>query len=198
MIKNKTMEQRYNYSNYLIRKKIFKLLGDAFHIYAPDGKVEFYAKLKAFKLKEDIRVYTDESMGTECLTIKARRALDFSGTYDVFDTIRNEKVGALKRQGLKSILRDEWLILDENDQQIGMLQEDSALFAFFRRFLSNLIPQQFHGFVNNKPVLLFNQRFNPFVSKIDLDFSVDAENLLDRRLGIAAAVLLCSIEGRQG
>lgn len=191
------MEQRYNYSNYLIRKKVFKFLGNAFHIYAPDGSVLFYAKLKAFKLKEDIRLYTDENMGTECLKITARRALDISATYDVYDSQKNEKVGALKRQGLRSILRDEWLILDNNDVQVGMIQEDSQLFAMMRRVLSNLIPQEFHGFIKDKVVLQFKQQFNPFVSKIDLDFSMDGEKLLDRRLGLAAAVLLCAIEGRQ-
>jgi hypothetical protein len=47
------------------------------------------------------------------------------------------------------------------------------------------------------PVLCFRQRFNPFIAKIDLDFSMDTQGRLDRRLGIAAAVLLCAIEGRQ-
>jgi hypothetical protein len=46
-------------------------------------------------------------------------------------------------------------------------------------------------------VLTFQQNFNPFLAKIDLDFSSDVNGLLDRRLGIAAAILLCAIEGKQ-
>ena len=33
--------------------------------------------------------------------------------------------------------------------------------------------------------------------KIELDFSMDEKGLLDRRLGIAAAVLMCAIEQKQ-
>jgi hypothetical protein len=45
---------------------------------------------------------------------------------------------------------------------------------------------------------LFTRNFNPFVSKVNLDYSMDTQGLLDRRLGIAAAVLLLAIEGKQG
>ena len=55
----------YSYQNYLIRRKVFKLLGGAFHIYDPEGRLAFYSKMKAFKLKEDIRLYSDESMQEE-------------------------------------------------------------------------------------------------------------------------------------
>jgi uncharacterized protein YxjI len=95
----------FTHPTYTVRRKIFKLVGAAFHIYDPNGNVAFYSKQKAFKLKEDIRVYTGEDMQTEILTIKAKNIIDFS---------------------------------------------------------------------------------------------MDMNNLLDRRLGIAAAILLCAIEGKQG
>lgn len=46
---------------YTIRRKVLKLFGAAFHIYNPAGAVVGFCKQKAFKLKEDIRVYTDET-----------------------------------------------------------------------------------------------------------------------------------------
>lgn len=46
-------------------------------------------------------------------------------------------------------------------------------------------------------VCVFQENFNPFVMKIAVDFVPDTMNLLDRRLGLAAAILLCAIEGRQ-
>ena len=187
----------FTYSNYLVRRKILKILGAAFHIYDPTGNIAFYSKQKAFKLKEDIRLYTGEDMQTEVLTIQARSMLDFSAAYDVFDPIANLKVGALKRKGMKSIIKDEWIIMDAQDQEIGFIREDSMALALVRRFLTNLIPQTYHGEVNNQPVCVFKQNFNPFVTKINLDFSMDVNNLLDRRLGLAGAVLLCAIEGKQ-
>jgi len=71
------------------------------------------------------------------------------------------------------------------------------MLAILRRFITNLIPQTFEGFLGNSKVFKFNQRFNPFLLKIDMDFRSDSMELLDRRMGICAAVLLGSIEGRQ-
>lgn len=116
----------------------------------------------------------------------------------MIDAVNNTKVGALRRKALKSFLRDEWAFLDVNDHEIGFIQEDSMLLALVRRFLTNLIPQKYHGEVQGKRVCKFSQNFNPFVQKIELDYSEDQQRLLDRRLGIAAAVLLCAVEGRQG
>jgi uncharacterized protein YxjI len=192
------IDNRFQQNDYMIRKKIFKLLGDAFHIYDAAGNVVFYSRLKAFKLKEDIRVYTGEDMASEALSIQARQILDFSAAYDVVDPGSGEKVGALKRRGLKSLIRDEWIIMDAGDREIGLVQEDSTALALVRRFLSNLIPQSFTGTVGGTQVFAFRRHFNPFVLRMDMDFSPDTDGLLDRRLGIAAGVLLSAIEGRQG
>ena len=187
----------FTHPTYTVRRQIFKMLGAAFHIYDPSGNVAFYSKQKAFKLKEDIRVYTGEDMQNEVLTIKARNIIDFSAAYDVFDPSSQTKVGILKRKGMKSILKDEWIIMDANENQIGLIQEDSMMLALVRRFLTNLVPQSFDGTIHGQKVCHFKQNFNPFVTKITLDYSMDINNLLDRRLGIAAAVLLCAIEGKQ-
>lgn len=191
------MSDNFSHQKYLVRRKILKLFGAAFHIYDPDGNVAFYSKMKAFKLKEDIRIYTGEDMQEEVLTIKARSILDFSSAYDVVDPTTNEKVGALKRKGLKSILKDEWIFMDADDREIGLIKEDSTFLALFRRVLTSLVPQTYNGFIGDTQVCTFKQNFNPFVIKIALDFSQDTQNLLDRRLGIAAAILLCAVEGKQ-
>lgn len=191
------MDQKYNLQKYTIRKKIFKFLGASFHIYDQEGNLVFYVHQKGFKLKKDIKVYADESMQTQFLSIKARKVIDFSGVYDVVDTINNQVVGSLKRKGWKSMLKDEWVILGQNDQEVGLIKEDSNALAFIRRFLTNLIPQEFHAYMGEKIVWHFKQHFNPFVVKIDVDTSHDTEDLMDNRLAVGAAVLLSAIEGRQ-
>lgn len=198
MVAIQSVAQVFTHKNYLVRRKILKLFGASFHIFDPQGNVVMFSSQKAFKLKEDIRVFTGEDMQTEVLTILARRIIDIAATYDVYDPMQaGMKVGALKRKGLRSVLRDEWIIMDERDNEIGLIQEDSMLLAMVRRLLTNLVPQRFAGFIRGTEVCTFRQNFNPFVMKIELDFSMDRGNLLDRRLGIAAAVLLCAIEGRQ-
>ncbi len=187
---------RYQGTRYLARKKVFKMFGDAFHIYGENGSLVCYVKQKAFKLKEAITVYADEGMSDVLMTIQARSIMDFSGTYDV-TTVGGENLGALKRKGMKSIIRDEWEIHDANGEVIGNIIEDSALMAIVRRFLSNLIPQSFTVTIRGNEVASFDQHFNPFVAKYDIDFSMDQTGELDRRLGLAAVVLLLAIEGRQ-
>lgn len=191
------LQNPYNYDSYMIRRKVLKIIGASFHIYNPNGEIIFYVKKKGFKLKEDIRVFTGEDMTKEVLSIQARNILDISATYDVYETATFEKVGALRRKGLKSIFKDEWVILDCNDNEIGTIKEDSTSLALIRRFLTNIIPQTFEGVLNSGKVFEFRQKFSLFVQKIDVDFSYDKDKVLDRRLGLAAAVLLCAIEGRQ-
>ncbi|WP_434384765.1 hypothetical protein [Melittangium boletus] len=188
---------RFGQKRYVIRRKFFKLFGGAFHIYDEAGGLAFYSKMKAFKLKEDLRIFTDEDLREEVLNIKARSIIDFGATYDITDSKTGERLGALRRKGLKSMLRDEWLVLDTRDQEVGLIQEDSLMLAMVRRLLTNLVPQTFSGTLGTTQVLSFRQHFNPFIQRISLDFSMDRLNQLDRRMGIAAAVLLCAIEGRQ-
>lgn len=187
----------FSYQQYMVRKQFVKLFGGTFRVFAPNGSLALLADMKPFKFKEDIRVYTEEAKQNEVLVIKARSVLDFSASYDVWDSRTSEKLGALRRRGLKSMLKDEWVILDNLDQEIGLIEEDSWLMATLRRFATNLIPQSYGGTVKGMQAFTFKQHFNPFVLKIDLDFSSDINNLLDRRMGIAAAVLLCGVEGRQ-
>lgn len=182
---------------YRIRRKVLKIFGASFHAFDTQGRVVAFSKLKAFKLKEDIRVFEDEGMTGKLLTVQARQIVDFSAAYDVVDPRENVKVGAARRKGWKSILRDKWELLDENDQHVATLEEDSGGMAFLRRFLSNLIPQRFHlETTDGVRQADFVQKFNPFVYKLDV--SVRPGATLDRRMIFAVAVLLAAIEGRQG
>lgn len=65
---------RFQHNTYLIRRKVFKLFGGAFHVYDSAGQVVLFANIKAFKLKEDIRLYAEEDMHAELLLIRAQGA----------------------------------------------------------------------------------------------------------------------------
>jgi hypothetical protein len=131
------------------------------------------------------------------LMIKARQIMDFSAAFDVVDSATGQKVGALRRKGLASILRDEWEILDVGDNVIGKLFEDSMGLALLRRFLTGLIPQNYDITIGTERVADLKQAFNPFAYQLTVDFSMDLNQRLDHRVGIAAAILLAAIEGRQ-
>jgi len=188
--------QAFNHTNYVIRKKVLSILGAKIHIYDSAENLVLYSQMKAFKLKEDISLYADEDMNKELLRIQARSIIDFSATYDINDSVTGEHVGALRRKGLKSILKDEWVILDNHDTEIGTIKEDSTLMALLRRVI-NIIPQSFNVILGDQTLTTYKQNFNPFVSKINVDFSSDPNMRFDRRLGLAAGILLCVIEGKQ-
>ncbi|HYN42682.1 MAG TPA: hypothetical protein VE129_12945 [Thermoanaerobaculia bacterium] len=192
------MSERLSSPTYLVRRKVFTLAGAAFHVYDGEGRLVLYSKLKAFRLKEDIRLFTGEDMREELLAIHARKVLDISATYDVTDSRTGERVGAIQRKGLRSLLRDEWILRNATDQEIGLVREDSMGLALLRRFLTNLVPQRFDIQVMGQKVATVRQNFNPFVLKLTVDFTADPTGLLDRRLGLAAVLLLCAVEGRQG
>jgi hypothetical protein len=89
-------------------------------------------------------------------------------------------------------------VLDANDQIIGMLFEDSPGLAMLRRLLlGSLLPQNYDLTVRDQRVADLKQRFNLFRYELDVDFSFDTARVLDRRVGLAAGILLAAIEGRQ-
>jgi len=191
------MNPIFQHPSYLLHRQVFALTG-RFRFYDPMGKLVMFSEQKMFKLREDIRVYSDENKTKEVLSIKARQIIDFSAAYDVVDTESGEKVGVLRRKGWSSLLRDEWQVLDANDNQIGVLFEDSVGMAMLRRFLlGSWLPQNYDLTLGEVRVADLKQNFNLFRYELVIDFSMDTENRLDPRLGIAAGILLAAIEGKQ-
>jgi hypothetical protein len=183
-------------NRYLIRRKVLTVLGQKFHVYDGHGQLLGFSKQKAFKLKEDIRFYADETMTHEKMLIQARQVIDFAAAYDVVNSETGEKIGACRRKGWSSIMRDNWEILDVNDIPVAKVQEDSMLMATLRRFLSNLIPQ--HYVISDgdgRKQADLRVRFNPFVYKMEVEIDPDAT--VHRGLVLAVGILLAAIEGRQ-
>ena len=186
---------------YLIRKKVLKILGEAFHIYTDDSQTELlgYCELKAFKLKEDIRIYTDEKKTTELISIKARSILDFSAGYDVVDAQSGSSLGTFKRKGMKSLFKDTYILLDQQDQEYAELSEDSGLLGLIRRFVpfaNILIPQIFHLRGNDDGGSVeYTQKMNPIVQRLTVTGAQSGG--FDPRVVLAGGMLLAAIEGKQ-
>jgi uncharacterized protein YxjI len=194
--RGKEMNPIFQHNQYLLKRQVFALTGK-FRFYDSSGQLVMFSEQKMFRWKEDIRVYADEAKTQEVLMVKARQIIDFSAAFDVVDSSTNQKIGALRRKGFASLLRDEWEILDVGDNVIGKLFEDSMGLALVRRFLSGLVPQNYDITVGTSRVADLKQNFNPFSYQLNLDFSMDVGHQLDRRLGVAAGILLAAVEGRQ-
>jgi len=194
----KDLHPAFTRDTYLFRRKVFKLVGGAFHVYDENENVLFYSEQKAFKLKEDFRIYSDEQKSQELLVIKTPKILDINATYDVTDGTTGEQVGSLKRKGLKSVVKDEWLLLSRDGRQIGRLTETSVIGAIISRIIDIVpIPQSYSLLSDTEEELVkIKQAFNPFVFKYTMTF-VSPDPPIDRRLIMAAGILLLGIEGRQ-
>jgi uncharacterized protein YxjI len=191
------MDPIFQFPTYLLKRQAIALTGK-FRVYDPAGRLVMFSEQKMFRLREDIRVYDSEDKSREVLSIKARQIMDFSAAYDVVDTALNQKVGVLRRKGLRSILRDEWEVLDANDGLIGQLFEDNIGLALLRRLiLGSWLPQNYDMTAGETRVADLRQNFNPFRYELNLDFSMDTTNRIDRRVGIAAGILLAAVEGKQ-
>lgn len=191
------MNPAFQYEQYTLKRQVFALTGKL-RFYNPQEQVVLYVEQKMFRLREDIRVYSDESKSQEILLIQARKIIDFNTAYDVIDSASGQKLGTLRRRGWKSMTRDEWEVLDLNDQVVGMLFEDSVGMALLRRLLlGSLLPQNYDITIGEKRVTDLRQKFSFFGYEMNIDFSMDPTRSFDRRMGLAAATLLAIIEGKQ-
>lgn len=194
------LDWRYTQPEYIVRRRFFELFSAAVDITTPDGQLVLHCRQKAFRLREDIRVFADDSRTVELLSIRARQIIDFGASYDVSDSQSGEWIGTLRRKGWQSMLRDAWEFLDREGRVIGTIHEDSMLLALLRRFLTALIPQHYDMLDGNGQCFAEgDQFFNPFIYKLRLRLHQwrPPGQPFDPRLALAAALLLAVIEGRQ-
>ena len=81
----------------------FKLMAIASQISVTDaqGRLIYYVKQKAFKLKEAVTVFADEGQTRPVYRISADRIIDISANYRIEDA-GGAEVGTLQRHGMRS------------------------------------------------------------------------------------------------
>ncbi len=189
----------YKHATYTVRCQAMKQSAATFGVDNPNGLVVLYANHKGFRLEENLRLYTGEDMTTEVLRINARNGRDASSIYDVTDATNEEKVGALRHKMGKSTARDEWEVLDARDRLMGTFVEESLALALVRglvKFASPLMPRNYNVHVGGRGVGRYTRSQNSKFVKVACDFVLDQNGVLDRRLGLAAAILMCAPESK--
>ena len=191
------MPSAFDVDTYDCRRKIFAFVGKI-SVTDSSGALVAFSRQKAFKLREEIRVFTDESEGTPLLMIKARNIIDFGATYDV-TAPDGRAVGSLRRKGFKSMVKDQWLVLGPGDSVDGSLDEVGTGLALARRFIPFVawfVSQDYTMTANGTTIARMQRNRNPFVSKLAVQVERGAP-AAQRRLLLAAAVLLLIIEGNE-
>lgn len=102
----------------------FKILALTGQIYVRDasGMLVAFVKQKFLKLKEDINIYADEQQTQLLYNIKADRIIDWSAKY-TFTDANGQVLGAVKRQGMRSIWRASYDIFNASDSILMKINE---------------------------------------------------------------------------
>ena len=90
-----------------------------------NGKTIAYVKQKMFKLKEDIRIYSDETKQEQIYTINANKWLDFSAAYSIKNNSGIE-LGKIARKGWASLWKAEYDIIDQNENHQYKISEENG------------------------------------------------------------------------
>jgi hypothetical protein len=183
-------------NQYMIRGKFWKIFGNKFWFEDVNEKRYGFCEQKRFKIKEDIRIYSDESKSHEWLKIKQKQLVDAWGGYDIMDSESGEHIGTVRRKFWASVLRTKWHLLDAAGNEIGILIEDSMGYALARRFLLGiLLPKKFHIEIGGgAEFVTMRQMFNPFIKKLVVN--IPPSHPLDRRFIAGLAIVIAAIDGR--
>jgi len=128
----------------------FKLvaLSPQFFVQDVTGSQLMYVHQKVFKLKEDIRIYSDESRSEEIFNIRADRIIDFSANYHFTDSRTGQTLGSIKHKGLRSIWSATYLVFDASEQQTHTIREDNPWVKVMDALLDSVpVVNLFTGYV---------------------------------------------------
>ena len=168
----------------------------------PAGGPIAYVRQKRMAIKEDIRFYADENETEELFRIKARSMFDMGGArYDVTDA-SGAPVGVLEHAFRKSIFRSTWKVTDADGGEVISAQERSLPMAIARRIVDFVpyggwvpIPYNFDLLMDERVIGHLNRKFQ-LRDRYVLDLSGDHDRRLDRRLAIALAIGLDTLQNR--
>lgn len=169
----------------------------------PAGGPVAYVRQKRMAIKEDIRFYADEQESEELFRIKARSIFDIgSARYDVTDAV-GAPVGVMEHVFGKSLFRSTWKLTDADGGDIALAQERHMHAALGRRLIDFVpyiggfvpIPYNFDFLMDGQVIGHMNRKLQ-LRDRYVLDLSGDQERRLDRRLAIALAIGLDTLQNR--
>ncbi len=178
-------------SHYIIKRKFWSLFERVFRVFTGDGQLIMYIKHPLLKLREEFTVYADEAQTRPMLKIKSKQVIAINFSYDVTDIATGQLLGSVQKKGLRSIIRDKFVLFDAVGTEIGYSEEQGA--SILRRFIP-LLTSKHAIFASNEQVAFIEQKFRFFTK----EFMVDLKpSQLDPRFVLAVALLALMAEARR-
>ncbi len=180
-----------NQRRYLIKRPFWSFFERTFRVLSPDGQLYMLVKHPVFRLREEFLVYADEAKTRPLLRVKSRQMIAINFMFDVFDASTGELLGSVQKKGLRSIIRDAFVLLDPTGAEIGKAEEQGA--SLLRRVIP-LLTSKHAIFVDGHQVASIRQIFRFFIK----EFAVELEpSRVDPRFVLAVALLALMAEARR-
>ena len=112
----------YNYPLNLSFK--FLAFGPQLRITDASGQMVLYVKQKALALKEDVKIFADESQQNQLYQMKANKIIDFSAQYNI-SRADGMALGAVKRRGMRSLWKATYNVVDASGADVGLIHEEN-------------------------------------------------------------------------
>ncbi len=177
--------------HYTIKRKFWSMLERVFRVFTADGQLIMYIKHPVLKLREEFMVYEDEAQTRPLLKVKSKQVIAINFSYDITDALTNQPLGTVQKQGLRSIVRDKFLILDPGGAEIGYAEEQGA--SVLRRFFP-LLTSKHAIFIRGEQVAFIRQTFRFFTKEFVVDLS---PSHVEPRFVLAVALLCLMAEARR-
>jgi uncharacterized protein YxjI len=177
--------------HYLIKRKFWSFFERVFRVWTADGQLIMYIKHPLLKLREEFMVYEDEAQTRAMLRVKSKQVIAINFSYEITDATTGAVFGSVRKQGLKSIIRDKFILFDANEQEIGYAEEQGA--SILRRFFPWLTSK--HAiFANGQQVAFIQQKFRFFTKEFLVDLQ---QSTMDPKFVLAVALLALMAEARR-
>ncbi len=177
--------------HYIIKRKFWSFLERVFRVWTGDGQLIMYIKHPLLKLREEFMIYGDEAQTRPLMRVKSKQVIAINFAYEITDASSGAVFGTVRKQGLRSIVRDKFILLDPEGNEIGYAEEQGA--SVLRRFFP-LLTSKHAIFANGSQVAFIRQKFRFFTK----EFTVDLEpSELDPKYVLAVALLALMAEARR-
>jgi uncharacterized protein YxjI len=105
----------------------FKIIALAPQIYITDAADQpvLYVRQKILNLREDVRIFRDDTKADEVFRINADRIIDLGARYSFFNSITNQPLGSIKQRGLKTIWSAHYDLEDTHGSVTHAITEDN-------------------------------------------------------------------------
>jgi len=178
-------------SRYRIKRRLFSVFERVFRVFTFDGQLIMRVQHPLLRLREEFTVYADEAKTRQLLFIKSRQVIAINFAFEITDLESGQILGSVQKRGLRSIVRDKFIIRDPAGDEIGYMEEQGA--SLMRRIIP-LLTSRHAIFMHGQKVAAIKQIFRFFTKEFEVEMTPGAA---EPRFVLACALLALMAEARR-